>query len=662
MSFDTFLNKIDFIRFKYMVPFFLTLSIFFSSFLAPLGTEPLVHEFTVPEEDIYVGETLEITQEYKIIIGENASVSEKNAAEKLKKYLKEISGINLEIERDTVEDTEKEIIIGKTSREGISYTIDRENLGDDGIVIKTVGEKIILSGAEQRGAIYSVYNFLEKYFDCHWFTYDLTVIPQSEKLIIPSEIDYTYVPDITFRSTDWISAPRSNEYKAANGLNDGIYGFISDEYGSCIQYASSFGHTMQSLVDKAYFDEDPTLFALGKQSRARTTDQLCLTNERTLEITIASVRKWLDKNPRAEIVSVTQNDNQNYCVCENCKKIDKEEGSHAGTMIRFVNAIADNIKDDYPNVMVDTFAYQYTRTPPKITVPRDNVIVRLCSIECSFSTPLNSGECKANTEFAEDLRAWSQICKNLYIFDYTTNYAHFLAPFGNFDVLQENLKFFRDNNITGVYEEGNYMASKSDGEFAELRSYMIARLMWDPDCDIDKLMYDFCKAYYGDGAQGIIDFINFIDENNGGHFIELSNWWITPFPSEIEFKTGTNIYTPITFAATLRADEDDIEKVNAMWQTALDGAGTDWQMENTERSMLCWRYWKACNKYGEFSDKNEEARIEENKKLYEDFVRFGITYIAENRGVLSNEPFFEKTPDLWTTFMTDMLNNMEKVN
>ncbi len=655
MSFDTFLNNVEFIRHKHMVPFILSVSIFFSSFLAPFGADPLVHEFTKPEEEIYSGETLEITQDYKIIIGASASASEKTAAQKLQKYLSEISGITLAIATDNSAETEHEIIVGKTSREGSGYTVDRSTLGDDGIVIKTVGEKIVLSGAEQRGAIYAVYNFLEEYFDCHWFTYDLTVIPEAEKLIIPAEIDYTYVPAITYRATDWISPQKSKEYKAANGLNDCIFGFLSDDYGSGIQYASAFGHTMQSLVDRSYFNEEPTLFALGKISGERTTDQLCLTNPRTLEIAIETVRKWLDSNPRAEIVSVTQNDNQNYCVCDNCKKVDKEEGSHSGTVIRFVNAIADDIKDDYPNVMVDTFAYQYTRSAPKITVPRDNVIVRLCSIECSFSTPLNSGECSANTEFAEDLKEWSKICKNLYMFDYTTNYSHFLSPFGNFDVLQENIKFFRDNNVTGVYEEGNYIASKSDGEFAELRCYMIAKLLWNPDCDIDELMYDFCEAYYGDAAQEIIDFINFIDENNGGYYIQMTNWWVTPFPNSIKLVKGTTIYTHAALPATLRTSGDDIEQIDALWQRAVEAAQTDWQRENVERSMLCWRYWKACNKYGEFSDENEEKRIEENKKLYDDFLRFGIIYIAESRGVLASDPDFTKTPDMWTTFINDML-------
>lgn len=645
--FDEFLAKVEFIRPKYMIPLFASISMVISMLLTPLANEPLMHEFTRPEEEVYIGETMEITSDYVIIVSQNASAADKNAAAKLQEYLEEISSIRLEIKTDETRILDKEILVGKTNREGEEITIDRTELGDDGVVIRTVGEKIVLSGAEQRGAIYAVYTFLEDYFDCRWFTHDLTVIPKSEKLLIPKVIDYTYVPKITFRATDWISPKISNEYKAANMLNDGVYGKISEEYGSDISYAGGFCHTFSQLVDTSLFATEPELFALGVNTNERTTDQLCLTNPRTLELAIKGVRERLEQNPNAKIISVTQNDNQNYCVCENCKKIDKEEGSQAGTMLRFVNAIADDIKEDYPDVMVDTFAYQYTRKPPKITVPRDNVIVRLCSIECRFSTPLNNKTDLTNKKFADDIKEWSKICKNLHIWDYTTNYSHYLAPFGNFDVLQENIKFFAENNVIGIYEEGNYTASESDAEFAELRTYILARLMWNPDEDVDKLMYDFCEAYYGKGAQGIVDFINFIDENNGGISVDIKNWWITTIPNSIYAEKGMWIYSDVKSASVLRIMDKDVEKIDRMWQFAYDEAEEDWQKDNVKRSELCWRYLKASRSIGEFKD--VDTREAEHGKLFEDFKKFGIKRLREGGtdALLADNPDLTLIPEKW---------------
>ncbi len=645
--FDTFLANIDFIRYRLVRPFFYCISVVITTLLSPFLGENYYYEFKKPEDEVYIGETIEITPDYTIVIGANASAADKNAAERLQYYLDEISGTKLEIVEDTAETSEKEIVVGKTSREGNGFTVDRTSLGDDGIVIKTVGEKLVLSGAEKRGALYAVYNFLEEYFDCHWFTHDLTVIPEKDKLTIPKTIDYTYTPKITMRATDWISPNKSNEYKAANGLNSNLYGTMSSGYGGGISYAGSFAHNIQNLLDVSLIETNPELFALGVNSGERTTNQLCLTNPETLRLVIEGVRRSLKNNPDAEIISVTQNDNQDYCVCENCKKVDEEEGSHAGTMLRFVNAIADDIKEDYPDVMVDTFAYQYTRKPPKITVPRDNVIVRLCSIECTFSSPLNSDYTEQNVEFAEDIKGWNEICKNLHIWDYTTNYRHYLAPFGDFDVLQSNLQFFAENNVTGIYEEGNYSASSSDGEFAELRCYLLSKLMWNPYCDVDKLMYDFCEAYYGEGYQSVIDFINYIDKNSGGFAIDFDSWWITAIPTAAETVNGLGIYTHIDSAATLKVHLTDVPKLDKMWQKAKDGAKTDWQLENVERSEICWRYWKACNSRSEFNGLNPNIE-DEYRAFYADLQRFGITRLCEGSdGLLSENPDFAMPPSRW---------------
>ena len=106
---------------------------------------------------------------------------------------------------------------------------------------------------------------------------------------------------------------------------------------------------------------------------------------------------------------MSQNDNRNYCTCDKCAASDVREGSPAGTLLRFVNAVADDIAKDYPDVVIDTLAYQYTRPVPKITRPRPNVCVRLCSIECCFSHPLDDDTCAQNAAFHRDIVAWNEV-------------------------------------------------------------------------------------------------------------------------------------------------------------------------------------------------------------------------------------------------------------
>ena len=189
---------------------------------------------------------------------------------------------------------------------------------------------------------------------------------------------------------------------------------------------------------------------------------------------IEEVRAALRADSSQPILSLTQEDNDQYCQCADCKALDAYEGAQSGTILHFVNAVADAIKDEFPNVRIDTFAYWYSRTPPKHVKPRDNVIVRLCSIECCFAHALNDPCCAVNAPFAEDIKNWSKICKSLYIWDYTTNFSCYNVIFPNFGVLQKNMQFFVEHNAKGVFEQGNSdVLWGANSEFADLRGYLL---------------------------------------------------------------------------------------------------------------------------------------------------------------------------------------------
>jgi hypothetical protein len=154
-------------------------------------------------------------------------------------------------------------------------------------------------------------------------------------------------------------------------------------------------------------------------------------------------------------------------------------------------------------VAIDTLAYQYTRKPPKLTKPRHNVIVRLCSIECSFSKPLAD---ERNKKFRDDIVGWSKICNRLYIWDYTTNFRHHVMPHPNLRVLGPNVRFFADHNVKGIFEQGAY--TTNGAEMAELRAWVLAKLLWNPNLDGQKLIDEFIEGYYGPAAPHIRNYLN----------------------------------------------------------------------------------------------------------------------------------------------------------
>ncbi|MBQ8016456.1 MAG: DUF4838 domain-containing protein, partial [Clostridia bacterium] len=514
------------------------------------------------------------------------------AGKTLEKYMEQITGRDFAVSSD-----------GQGMKFSLGYSAE---IPDNGYVIETGENEVSVLGNGTRGVIHGVYAFLEKYCDCRWFTSTLYSIPQNKNLTVPAGEKTEYKPFFEYTDTDWKS-PRDVEYSLANGLNGSPYRTIPAELGGTVEYISAFCHTFgsQFCSRDTYFESNPEYFAL--HNGIRQSEQLCLTNEDVYNLVLGEVMALLkerhDPEKSLQIISLTQADSgpdAKMCQCSNCKAIDDENGSYSGTMITFANRIAKAVKEaGYDNVAIDTFAYRYTRKAPAKVVPEENVIVRLCTIECCFAHALDDESCSENASLMADLKDWSKICGRIYVWDYATNYAHTLGIFPDFGVLQRNVQVFHENNVVGLYEEGNYYMEQCDGEFGELRAYLLSKLMQNPYIDYDACMNEFLEAYYGKGFENIRSFIDMTIEK------------------AVAENKHLKIYDPME--DTLDFSADDIVKADELWQNAKNEAETDEHLSNINRSEICWRYWKGFNAFNK----------EETDKLIADIKGMGITMIRE---------------------------------
>lgn len=440
-------------------------------------------------------------ESHAIVLPAQATPQEQHAAKDLQYHLELITGQKLPLLTEDQVQNEIPLIVGRSSLlEKMGVVLDFEALGLEGIAIETKGPALVLAG-NQRGVLYAVYTFLEDYLGCRWFTPDCAIWPTEGEIQV-GPISRRYIPPLEYRATDYPNS-READWAVRNKIN-GAQTHLDEERGGKIAYAY-FVHTFNALIPPdRYFDQHPEWFSEINGVRVRDYTQLCLTNPAMLKEAKRRIREWIQANPTATIFSVSQNDWHNYCQCANCTALAEQEGSQSGPLLHFVNAIAESIEKDYPNVIIDTLAYQYTRKPPKFVRPRPNVAVRLCSIECSFNRPLATDP--FNRSFVEDIRGWNRICNRLHIWDYVIDYSHCVMPFPNLYVLKPNIQFFIENGVTGIYEEANYFSK--GGEFAELRTYIIAKTLWDPTYDTDKAIDEFLSAYYGPAAGPIREYID----------------------------------------------------------------------------------------------------------------------------------------------------------
>ncbi|HWW00553.1 MAG TPA: DUF4838 domain-containing protein [Candidatus Acidoferrum sp.] len=447
---------------------------------------------------------------YRIVVATNALPSERYAAEELQRYLEKISGAKLPIATDDTRPGSREILLGDNAHlRKLGVKIDFARLGTEGFTLRTEGNRLIVAGGKPRGTLYGVYALLEAKLGVRWFTPEVEAVPRTNRLSLPT-LNETEVPPLEYREVYWTETMRDADFAARHRLNGNSYR-LTEKHGGRAAVYFPFVHSMDSLVPPDLFNEHPEYFPFINGKRVNGYVQRCLSNPEVLKMAIARVRQWLKEHPEATIISVSQNDTGKWCQCDQCKALDEAEGSPEASLLRFVNAIAQDIEKDYPNLRIDTLAYQYTRKPPRAIRPRSNVIIRLCSIECCFAHPLATCVSERNQRFRDDIIAWQPVAPKLYIWDYTTDFGHYQQPYPNFGALQPNVQFFVQHGVKGLFEQGNYSPG-GNGELGPLRAYILARLLWNPNANVAKDIGEFLNAYYGNAGpklQAYIDLLEF---------------------------------------------------------------------------------------------------------------------------------------------------------
>ncbi len=450
-----------------------------------------------------VGEPLTIvadgSSDYVIVRPLASSPSQVYAAEELQRFVRAMTGVELLIATDDGPLPPKAILLGATRHTAgvLGGSPDASALGDDGFHLRTAGEYLCIIAGPVRGALYGVYELLERYWGCRWYASFHSVIPLHTSLSLP-DIDDAQAPAFAMREPYWWEM-RDGDYAARSRAN-GTGMQLEERHGGKIRFGGGlFVHTFYRLVPPdEFFADHPEYYSLIDGERQIGYSQLCLTNPDVLRIVTERVLAAIRSDPTARLFSVSQNDWDGHCQCDTCMEIEEREESPAGPLIHFVNQVAEAVEAEFPDVWIETLAYQYTRKPPKTIRPRHNVVPRLCTIECDFSLPLDESAYPQNVRFVEDIRGWSAITDKLYVWDYTTNFHNYVGPHPNFPAIPGNIRFFRDNRVVGLFEQGANEGPHA--EFGELRSWLIAKLLWNPDQPVEPLLDDFFAGYYGAAA------------------------------------------------------------------------------------------------------------------------------------------------------------------
>ncbi len=525
--------------------------------------------------------------EYTVVIPDNATDCEKYAAKELVRYITMTSGDSLEIVTESQNSSRNVICIGRCMK--TAKHVQFSKYGEEGFVITVFDGGLYISGNEKRGTLYGVYTFLEEYCGWRFFTTDCEVLLDGD-VFLEEGLFEEQMPYMEWRDVAIPTYMRC-DIAVKRKINSSYQRSFTEEMGGSFLYPGRFIHTMESLLDVPQHQ------------------QPCFSDEENLKKCIENVKKLCKGYPEARIISVSQNDNEigaeNFCKCEKCRKIDEEEGSHAGSLIRFVNAVADAIKDEYPKVKIMTLAYLHTTDCPKITKPRDNVIIEFAPMELCYNHTVDDENCDINQKFLTNFRDWGRIAKTIYIWDYCANFSFTVPHFPDFHVLKRNVAYYVHHNVYGMFCEGDNYYDDHITDLVELRAYLLSKLLWNPymtDKEFDRHTDEFLEGYYGSGGKYIKQYLEMLKEA------------VTSDRHVFCYQNPTML---VDCEYMLKNDD----KMNELWDHAYALAKTDKQKEHIERSRLGYTCLSLMYTFDErmknADEEEKKALIAKNKAFYE---------------------------------------------
>lgn len=466
---------------------------------------------------------------FHICYDSEASECIRYAAKQLQKYLYASTYCLIPVFSSKCERRGKEIHLGLKVRDN-DYSYYTSNLSKEGFVITNHFNDIIkendlvFTSKSDRGILYAVYYFLEKEIGLNCLDSKMTIFNHKDSIDFTNPIKHDFL--FEYRECYFTDAFEGN-YASMNMLNSNLADLSSRLGGKTKWY--NFHHSFSDLINpKKYFDHHPEYFSEIDGVRIKEHTELCLSNHDVFRLCLNKIKKWIKNNPDCKVISVAQDEWMGHftrmaCECEKCREVDKKYESQSASIIIFVNKIASALEEEYPDILIHTFAYQYSRKPPVGLKVHKNVIVRLTNIECSWNESIEEGAKRdpnsRNAAFLKDLIGWSHLTKRLYIWDYAVNYRNYLLPFPCLRTMAKNIELYKRIGVKGLLMEGNFSFG-GKGYLDELKSFITSKLMQkellneiELENYFNHLVNYFCDNYYGKASPYIKEYI-YLFENS----------------------------------------------------------------------------------------------------------------------------------------------------
>ena len=466
----------------------------------------------------------EIDSTWEIVCPADAVPTERKAAEDTAKYIKKVANLDLKIV-PTATVGKPSIIVKKDSA-----------LPEEAWDVRRIPEGLLISGGIPNGMLYACSEFLEHGLGCRFLAYDVTFVPRKKKLILPDDFKRAGKPFFAGRSIYRGWTNMTTEFKVRSKQNGGI--FAGPEWGWYDRVVDNQGCHTYYLYSSKFPKDKPEWLSLNESGerlrgiRGNGPGQLCLTQQESRDFIfkemvdrISGERERLKENgrPYSRIIDLSANDNNQKCVCSGCLTAAKKYGSYSGVMLDFTNDLAARLEKVFPEMLIQTFAYEYTEEAPVSgrIAPRKNVLIHLAQLGGEYHSvtkvnrdsvrPLNHPN---NVLALKKFLEWSKFGTPLKMWDYWVLYDQRRNfPYTAIPAIGPNLRLYAKNHVTRIFAETEAVMGRrlvTGCCFQDLTWYLGAKLMVDPFADEQAIIADFMKHYYGSAAEAMSKLLTYL--------------------------------------------------------------------------------------------------------------------------------------------------------
>jgi hypothetical protein len=464
-----------------------------------------------------------------VVVGRDATSTERHAAEELQRYLGAVGGSAplLATEGEGAVGSAIPVDVGNTAR-GIALR-EKLDVSGESFAVAVDGAGVTVVGGTDRGTLFGVYRFLETRLGCRWLAPDIEEVPPQPSLTLPEGTRVltpafgmrTFVGRRSTAAADWgIKVGMNGFYSpGAAAINGNAY-YLPDAIPGC--------HTYYLVIPAdRYFDAHPEWFPLIDGERRRGNKhgvQLCVTAPGLADEFARNIIKIFDDDPTCRVTSISPNDGRGWCECDACQELDRrlcgartiKQGLAGDRPFRgdrvfwFANEVAKRVAKTHPDKLLLVLAYINYAEPPDTVRPLPNVVPYLCHYApADYSRAIADPSSEANAQFNALLVKWAERAPHLLFYSYVSKSMWWRLPRPVMPTFAADVKYLYSLGIRRYYCQSTLTDWRLDGPLY----YVIARLLWDPSLDPREIAADWAAHMFGDASPAMLAFYDSVEQS-----------------------------------------------------------------------------------------------------------------------------------------------------